>query len=164
MANNKLDDFINIYQCAQNNDMNLKAHVGEFSNAEEIIRYSEALNLNEIHHGVKAANSKSVMNYLRDHNIVLNMCPSSNLIFGLCDSSFTQLKTIIMNGITITINSDDQLVFNSSVSNEYYKLFLSGNFTPNELNDIRIAGIQHAINQYNIFSNLIRGNINENSN
>lgn len=136
-SKNTLSDYISIYRYAEKNNLTLKAHVGEFTKADEIIRYIETLHLHQINHGISASKSKYVMNYLQRNNIPLNICPSSNLFFGLCNDTFDEIKELLYHGVKITINSDDLLVFKSDISNEFLKMFNMGNFSPIELDNIR---------------------------
>ena len=46
------------------------------------------------------------------------------------------------NGVDVTINSDDVLIFDSDVSKEYLRLYQSGCLSAKELNEIRLIGIQ----------------------
>ncbi|MCR5677241.1 MAG: hypothetical protein K6G13_04340, partial [Agathobacter sp.] len=44
-------------------------------------------------------------------------------------------------GVDVTINSDDVLIFDSDVSKEYLRLYQSGCLTAEELDNIRINGL-----------------------
>ena len=55
------------------------------------------------------------------------------------------IKQLYDNGIKVTINTDDLLIFNATVSDEYLKLFNCGLMTGKELNDIRMTGLQDYI-------------------
>jgi adenosine deaminase len=43
----------------------------------------------------------------------------------------------------VTINTDDLLIFDSTISEEYLKLYQSGNFTAQELDGIRLHGLSY---------------------
>jgi len=59
------------------------------------------------------------------------------------DYTFPQLRTLIDNGVKVAINTDDLLIFDSTISEEYLKLYKSGNFTARELDDIRLHGLSY---------------------
>lgn len=145
---NRLEDFVDIYRYAEKEKLTLKAHVGEFTKADDIVRYIETLHLHQINHGITAAKSKFVMNYLQRNNITLNICPSSNLFFGVCNNTFDEIKELLHAGVKITINSDDLLVFKSDISSEFLKLYQMGSISATELNNIRDYSINLAYNQY----------------
>lgn len=45
-------------------------------------------------------------------------------------------------GIPVTVNTDDLLIFNQSVSQEYRNLYANGVLSGDELNDIRKQGLR----------------------
>lgn len=99
--------------------------------------------LAEVHHGIAAANSEFVMNWISKHKIQLNVCPSSNVMLSLVeDYSVHPIRRLYDHWIPVTINSDDMLVFNQSVSQEYLNLFKCGLMTADELDNIREIGLR----------------------
>jgi len=129
---------------AKDNGMVLKAHLGEFGGPDELMRYAEELELDEIQHGVAAARSPQIMRWLAKHEIKLNVCPTSNIMLGVCDSYATHpIRILYEYGIPVTINTDDLLIFNSSLSEEYLHLFNSGLMKTEELYEICQTGLNH---------------------
>ena len=117
-------------------------HVGETGTADDIIRAVEILGLNEIHHGINAIHSSTVLRFLADNNIQLNVCPSSNVMLGFAKDYGTHPIVILHeNGIKVTINTDDLLIFDSSIENEYLMLYKSGALDAVQLNCIREQGL-----------------------
>jgi len=138
-------NFIEIYRLAKNNNLLLKAHVGETGTANDIMETIELLHLSQIHHGIAAVNSKYVIKYLVENQIQLNICPTSNIKLGLISDYYSHpIKKLYLSGVKVTLNTDDMLCFNSSVSEEYYKLFLAGTLSAQELNEIRIYGLMNS--------------------
>lgn len=135
------DDFERLkeyYQYAKNKGLKLKAHAGEFQGAENIKKAIEILELDEIQHGIGAASSEYVIGLIKERNIRLNICPSSNFILGAVeDMTKYHARILFDKGIRITINTDDLLLFNSGVSEEYLYLYRLGIFNEEELNEIR---------------------------
>jgi adenosine deaminase len=77
-----IEAFQPLYRAAKNRGMRLKAHVGEWGTADDVRRAVEVLELDELQHGIAAAESPAVMRFLADHRIRLNICPTSNLLLG----------------------------------------------------------------------------------
>ena len=135
-------ELIYLYSKAKRNGMKLKAHVGEFGDAESVRRAVEVLHLDEVQHGISAASSKEVMRFLERNNIQLNVCPTSNVRLNTVESlKVHPIGILFDHGIRVTINSDDMLVFDQSVSEEYLSLYTVGLFTPEELDIIRQYGL-----------------------
>ena len=136
-------DYIPIYKSAKSHHLKLKSHSGEFDNAESVRYTVETLELEEVQHGIAASTSSDVMKWLRNNNIRLNICPTSNVVLGRVRNLQSHPARILADyGIIITINSDDIMIFNQSVSEEYLNLFHAELFSANELNTIRENGIK----------------------
>ena len=131
-----------LFTKARDAGMKLKAHVGEFEDAEEIRRTVEVLDLDEVQHGIAAAESVEVMRWLSEHQIQLNVCPTSNVMLdGVSDLASHPIRILFDNGVPVTINTDDLMIFGQSVSEEYRNLYQAGVFSAEELNDIRRASL-----------------------
>ena len=138
-----IENFIPIYEKAADNGLILKAHVGEWGTAGDIIAAVEKLHLNEVQHGIAAVRDEEVMDYLVENHIRLNITPSSNVLLGrVPDMAHHPIAQLYRRGVDVTINSDDVLIFDSDVSKEYLRLYQSGCLTPEELDDIRRNGLK----------------------
>lgn len=138
-----IKNFKKIFRKAKEHGLRLKAHVGEFGTADDVMEAVEELELNEVHHGIASAKSEFVLNWLSKHKIQLNVCPTSNIMLGVVESySAHPIRKLYDHGIPVTINTDDMLVFNQSVSQEYLNLFKSGLMNADELNHIREIGLR----------------------
>ena len=123
--------------------MKRKAHVGEFGDAEEVRRTIEILDLDEVQHGIGAAESVEVMRWLSENQIQLNVCPTSNVMLdGVSDLASHPIRVLYDNGVPVTINTDDLMIFGQSVSEEYRNLYQAGVFSSQELDDIRCASLE----------------------
>ena len=131
-----------LYAKARAAGMKLKAHVGEFGGAEEIRRTVEVLGLDEVQHGIAAAESVEIMQWLSQNRIQLNVCPTSNVMLGgVEDLASHPIRILFDNGVPVTINTDDLIIFGQSVSEEYRNLYQAGVFSAQELDDIRRASL-----------------------
>ena len=52
------------------------------------------------------------------------------------------IRTLFDNGVPVTINTDDLMIFDQSVSDEYRNLYRAGVFSAQELDDIRCASLE----------------------
>ncbi|MCX6232703.1 MAG: adenosine deaminase [Bacteroidetes bacterium] len=134
--------YIPIYKLARDKGLKLKSHAGEFGDAESVRYTVDTLELDEVQHGIAAAQSADVMKWLRNNNIRLNICPSSNVALSRVETmALHPARTLADNGIIITINTDDILLFNQSVSEEFLNLYHAGLFSAADLNIIREKGL-----------------------
>ena len=140
-----IENFIPIYEKAAENGLVLKAHVGEWGTARDIVAAVEKLHLNEVQHGIAAVQDDAVMDFLIENHIRLNITPSSNVLLGrVPDMAHHPIAGLYRKGVNVTINSDDVLIFDSDVSKEYLRLYQSGCLTAGELDDIRRNGLEAA--------------------
>jgi adenosine deaminase/aminodeoxyfutalosine deaminase len=78
------------------------------------------LGAERIGHGIAAAHDERLMERLRDDNITLEVCPTSNV----CTRSVPSLDqhplpALVAAGVPVTINSDDPPMFSTTLNNEY---------------------------------------------
>lgn len=137
-----INSLIPQFRKAKQNGLKLRAHSGEFGNADDIKRCVEELELDEVHHGISAANSDYVMRFLADNKVQLNVCPTSNVMLKRVNSYGDHpIRLLYDHGIQLSINTDDLLIFNATASQEYLNLYHSGRMSEDELNNIRITGL-----------------------
>jgi adenosine deaminase len=138
-----IENFIPIYRKAKECGLRLKAHIGEWGSAEDVKNGVELLELDEVQHGIAAAESIEVMEYLKQNKIRLNITPTSNVKLGRAKSIKEHpIKTLFQAGIDITVNSDDILIFDSDVSKEFMRLYKEGTLSAEELDSIRRNGLR----------------------
>ena len=121
---NPIQKFIPIYRYAENKGLVLKAHVGEVGTSDSIIEAITELHLSEIYHGISIVKSEKNLQFAVDNNIFFHVCPTSNYMLSVCENLKNHpIRRMIETGLNVSICSDDQLLFDSSISNEYLKLY-----------------------------------------
>jgi len=140
-----LENFRELYRFARNMGMKCKAHAGEFGNADSVRKAAEVLGLDEVQHGIGAAESPEVMKWLSRNGISLNVCPESNISLKRVKSYKTHpIRILFDHGVKVTVNTDDVMLFDAGNSEQYLKLYKSGLFSAEELDVIRINGLGNA--------------------
>lgn len=138
-----IEELKQICRKAKAKGLTLKAHIGEFGDPDAVMRYAEELELDQIQHGIAAAQSPQIMNWLADHKIQLNICPTSNVMLKCCEGYASHpIRVLFDHGIPVTVNTDDLLIFGASASQEYLNLYQSGTMTAEELDVIRKTGLE----------------------
>lgn len=131
------NNYVDLYKYAAKYGVILKAHVGEFGTIEDVANTIEQLNLSEIYHGIRVAESKELIELIKRRNIIIHVCPTSNVRLGrVKDYGVHPLRKLIDYEINVTINTDDLLIFDTSLSQEYLNLFLSNKYSVEELGRI----------------------------
>jgi adenosine deaminase len=107
------------YQIVHDAGLGLTVHAGE-ATGPETVRYAvEVLHAQRIGHGVHSIESRAVMDLLHQRQILLEICPTSNVHTGAVTSIAAHpLKALYEYGIPISINDDDPITSCTRVSNE----------------------------------------------
>ncbi|MBQ6555833.1 MAG: adenosine deaminase [Firmicutes bacterium] len=94
-------------------------HAGEADGAESVrlaIEYGAA----RIGHGVRSFEDEKVLEMLKEKNIPLEMCPTSNRqTHAVEDMSKYPLKDYLKRGIKVTINTDDPAIERTTLADEF---------------------------------------------
>jgi adenosine deaminase len=117
-------------------------HQGEEGDPETIRDAVEHLHARRIGHGIQAAKSESVMSFLRERGIPLEVSVTSNYIVGVVPSIAEHpITTLRDNGLLVTINTDDPVLFGDcTLSSEYHLLETQHHWTREDFkNANRIA-------------------------
>ncbi len=137
-----IENFKPLYRLAKANGLRLKAHVGEWGDADSVRRAVEELELDEVQHGISAADSPAVMRFLAENRIRLNICPTSNVMLGRVESLASHpIRKLFDAGVRVTVNTDDMAMFGQSVSDEFLNLYKAGCLNERELDQIRENGL-----------------------
>ena len=98
-------------------------HAGEVEGPQSIWGAIRILKANRIGHGVRCLEDADLVKILRERQIPLEVCPTSNICLGLFESLEKHpLPRLLDEGLYVTINSDDPPMFNTSLTNEYLQI------------------------------------------
>jgi len=128
-------------------------HVGEEgeTGAEEIGEVIESLRPDRIGHGILAARDAGLMRALRDAGIVLEICPTSNLLTkALPDEDAVRevFRTFVAHGVRFTIATDGPEMMRTHLRDEFELLTRIGALTEDELRAANARG--HAASFLNL--------------
>lgn len=115
--------FKRAYQIAAEGGLQCTVHAGEFGTAEGMLEAMRELPIKRIGHGVKAIGSIETIAQLKDKNIALEICPSSNIALGLfADMNEHPLPQFKEHGLMLSLGSDDPPFFNCNLPGEYERV------------------------------------------
>lgn len=130
----QISPFKPIFDEAHSRGLLTKVHAGELLGADVIIEALDTLNVRRIEHGIRAIEDPALMKRLADEQIVLDLCPTSNIRLGVMPSWETYpTRQFIEQGIPITINTDDPGIFNISLTDELERVAYYANLTIDEI-------------------------------
>jgi adenosine deaminase len=104
---------------AREGGLGVTAHAGEFAGPSSVWTAIYQLGARRIGHGIRAVEDPALIDHLRDHNVTLEICPTSNVRLGLATSlSGHPLRRLLDARVPVTINSDDPLLLGTDLSRE----------------------------------------------
>lgn len=113
-------DFQNAFARANEAGFRRTVHAGEAAGAESIVDAVRLLGAQRIGHGVAARGNPDVLTLLRDREVAIDACPTSNRVTrAIAPGETHPLREFLDAGLAVTLNSDDPAFFNTSISAEY---------------------------------------------
>jgi len=136
--------FGDAFAFAKGAGLRLTAHAGE-SMGPESVWAALGLGAERIGHGIAAARDPALMQQLRQRDIPLEICITSNLVTGVVarveDHPVRQLYDA---GVPITLNTDDPAMFGCTLTGEYRLAARQFGFSEAELRGIAENGFRYA--------------------
>ena len=118
-ANYPAGDFAEAFDIAAGAGLGCTVHAGEWDGPRSV-RAALGLPVTRIGHGVRSIEDPSLVEELADRGIVLECCPTSNVVLGLYDSYEDHpLPALRAAGVKTTLGSDDPPYFGASIGGEY---------------------------------------------
>lgn len=110
--NNPPAKFVEVFQRAKQLGLVCVAHAGEEGPADYIQEALDLLEVQRIDHGVRCLESAEVVERLRSEQIVLTVCPLSNVSLKVVEELRDHpLPKLLEKGLKVTISSDDPAYF-----------------------------------------------------
>jgi adenosine deaminase len=137
------------FQLILNNNVNCTAHAGEAYGPESIAQAIHYCGAHRIGHGTRLRENGDLLNYVNDHRIPLEVCLSSNVqTRAVSDFASHPLPFYLTYGLRVTINTDNRLVTNTTVSREMFLAHQHYGLTLDDLKEIIISGFKSAFLPY----------------
>jgi aminodeoxyfutalosine deaminase len=95
-------------------------HAGESTGPETIWDAVRVLGAERVGHGITAAQDPELMAHLAEHDIMLEISPTSNVrTRSVASLDEHPLATLVAAGVPVSINSDDPPMFGTTLTREY---------------------------------------------
>ena len=139
------------FQLIRNNNIACTIHAGEAFGPESISQAIHVCGAHRIGHGCRLGEDGDLLHYVNDHRIALEVCPSSNVQTGAGESLGTHpLRLYLDLGIRVTINTDNRLITDTSVSNELWLAHTHMGLSANDIKRILLNGFKAAFLPFHI--------------
>ncbi|MGB8960656.1 MAG: adenosine deaminase [Pseudonocardiaceae bacterium] len=130
------DQFAEVFDRARAASLHSVPHAGETHGPDRIWSAIARLGAERIGHGIRCLDDPALVKYLRDTQLPLDVCPTSNWRTGAVSPDRPHpLPALLDAGLMVTLNSDDPPMFGTDLTNEYRVAYGLG-LTPADLADL----------------------------
>ncbi len=139
-----IENYKILFNFAKMNNVPFTIHAGETSNASAV---KTAINYGarRIGHGIKVVDDLEVINLIKDNDILLEICPTSNVQTNVVNTyDMHPILKLFNLGIPVSVNTDNNTVSNVSITDEYVKLNKYFGFNIDDFKKMNISAIKHA--------------------
>jgi adenosine deaminase len=139
------------FQLIRNNNIACTIHAGEAFGPESIAQALHVCGAHRIGHGCRLREDGDLLHYVIDHRIPLEVCPSSNVQTGAVASIETHpLKLYHDLGVRVTVNTDNRLITDTTVSRELHLCHNKLDLGPKDIARIIVSGFKSAFLPFHI--------------
>jgi adenosine deaminase len=118
-------------------------HAGETAGPESIWEALKIADTVRIGHAIRCLEDPALVKELRERQIPLEVCPTSNVCLGIVDSLANHpLPRLIHEGLYVTLNSDDPALFSTDLNTEYQNISNEFGYSQSEIQRLIKNGIQ----------------------
>jgi len=138
----KTESFAEVFKLARELNVPFTIHAGEADGAESV-RCAVEFGAKRIGHGVRSLEDMAVVELIKEKNICLEMCPTSNIqTKAVADIADYPIKRFMELGVCVTLNTDNMTVSGTNIENEFELLKRELGLTEEERNNI----LKNAVN------------------
>jgi adenosine deaminase len=139
------------FQLVRDNNINTTIHAGEAYGPESIAQAIHVCGAHRIGHGCRLREDGDLLHYINDHRIPLECCPSSNVQTGAVrDLATHPLKLYFDLGLRVTINTDNRLVTDTTVSQELWHCHTKMGMSLRDIKTMIVAGFKSAFLPFHV--------------
>ncbi|MDG1752883.1 MAG: adenosine deaminase [Thalassotalea sp.] len=112
--------FVEHFNQVNKADLQVTVHAGEAAGSESIWQAINQLHATRIGHGVACQHDQKLMDYMREHQIAIESCLTSNYQTGTVENlQHHPIKTFLDNDLLVCLNTDDPAVENIELKHEF---------------------------------------------
>lgn len=150
-------DHIKAFDFAFKHNLSRTVHAGEADGAHSIYDAIHGLKAQRIGHGTHLFQDPELLNHIRDKQIPLEVCLSSNLQTKAVDSLAKHpIKDYIKQDIRITLNTDSYLISGTSLTKEFEIAIKQYNFNKKEIAQLSLNAFESSFLPFDEKQDLIQ--------
>jgi adenosine deaminase len=136
---------LHAFYYARNHLLNLTIHAGESWGPESIKQALFYCGAHRIGHGITLHQDPALMQYCVDHQIPLEICPTSNVQTKVVDGYKKHpIYKYVRAGVPVTVNTDSRLFSHTTLTDELWHVYRNGDISVEEMREIALNGFRYA--------------------
>ncbi len=140
-----IDNHIAAFRFAHANDIPCTAHAGEAKGASSVWETLNNFHPSRIGHGVRSAEDPTLLSFLKQQNIHLEVCPTSNIQTNVFDKIENHAAgKIYAAGVSMSINTDARTISNVTLGSEYKIMEKVFHWTKDHFRKCNLEAIDHS--------------------
>ncbi len=150
------------YYLVLDNNINCTCHAGEAFGPESISQALHYCGAHRIGHGTRLKENHDLLDYVNDHRIPLEICPTSNVQTCAVESMETHpLRFYYDYGLRVTVNTDNRLISDTTSSRELLVAAQAFGFALPDIKNLIIHGVKSSFLGFSDKVKLLRAVIRE---
>jgi len=152
-----IDEHKSAFEFAENHGIPCTCHAGEACGPKNVWEAIDELHVQRIGHGVRSYEDSTLMNYLKEKDIHLEVCPTSNIKTGIYPKlEEHNIDKIYKTGTSLSVNTDGRSLSNVTLADEYQSLNKHFNWQLQDYLNVNLMAIEAAFVDEELKSKLRR--------
>lgn len=144
-AGNPPKQHLSAFHLARRELLGITVHAGESFGPESIRQALFHCGANRIGHGVTLRQDPELLRYVVDHQVPLEMCPTSNVQTGVVAGYASHpIGDYLRAGVPVTVSTDNRLFSHTTVSDELWLVHTACGVPEEGVREIVLNGFRHA--------------------
>ncbi|HEV2480270.1 MAG TPA: adenosine deaminase [Puia sp.] len=140
-----IKNHIAAFKYANGHNIPCTAHAGEAAGPKSVWETLNNFHPTRIGHGVRSIEDPTLIRYLREENILLEVCPTSNLQTNMYpDFAHHPVDKLYHQKVPLNISTDCRTISNTTLTQEYTQLAEQFHWTKADFLTTNLAAIDHA--------------------
>jgi adenosine deaminase len=144
-AGNPPKQHLTAFYQARNDLLGITVHAGESFGPDSIKQALFHCGAHRIGHGVTLRQDPDLLQYVLDHQIALEICPTSNVQTHVVTGYETHpIREYVEAGIPVTVNTDNRLFSHTTMTEELWLVHTACGVAAEDIRQIVLNGFRHA--------------------
>jgi adenosine deaminase len=140
-----ITNHVRAFRYANERSIPCTAHAGEAKGAPSVWETLQNFHPSRIGHGVRSIEDSSLVAFLKRNNILLEICPTSNLQTNIYDSiTHHPIDRLYRSGVPLSISTDCRTISNTNLQKEYDQVIATFHWNKQQFLACNLQAVDHS--------------------